>query len=362
MSASESTPLLTDVRIEEDHLPFKGPLTWLTGLASFLRTVPPLVIRGHYIGLILALISAVVCWRSGNAGKARVDPLVIKSVLLLFSLTLGFRNSIANQKRALAMDKVHRLTGAFWGIYTMLRDDVRKEFKLPLLEALGSIVDQLFIASNRNSLWHGTMGLRPQCASNMTSVTLSPRSLMCNTLLALEAKLVDIEGRPAGTLVRNLWLHKLQLLESYDVLFACTIPPVGTSYYIFSDLTLATFAAALPWSLKDGAFASVVSNTLLLGLGVFSFEAVTRAYEDTLAPGFAHESLALENLRSVSAAAVAGFDLRLAEAESHSNLLKETDDCGRITLERLACLSLASGGSASQEIINDADKVDVSKS
>jgi len=327
--ATEATPLLPEVTLPTKIMPDPEKHD---PEVTFASKMPTHVINNHWVGISLALISAWCCWASGMAGYEIVDPMVTKSVLIFFCFAMGFRNTLANQRRVEAMDKVHRLTSSFWGIYATLPPELREKFREPLVDAIGKLVDHLCDHSQTMNYWYGVMNLlhlttKTKQEELHSTVTFSPRALLVNTLLALETELVALEGRPNLKLVRNLWLHKALMLESYDVLFSCTLPAVSPNYRIFTDFSLTVFAIALPWSIGFGALghhedkfhlAIILLETFFVCMVMYIFETLTRINEDPLAPDKEEENLCLQNLRSITTIVVSAYDVRCGVIEKLS--------------------------------------------
>lgn len=280
------------------------------------------------------VFSGLFCCAMGLADQAVIDPLIFKSVLILFGMTISFRNTQANQRRLQAMDHLHRLMSGFWGITVSLPRLSRARYREPLVAALKAVIEHVPTVSCRNSSWYGVVGLHPVDVLSQhgtdSIVIPSPRALLVTTLISIEEEIERIEAPPKQVLRRNFWLHKQELLNSYDSLILCTVPAVSDRYLALMDMCRFLYAAALPfgfaaqdivlqnawlevrWSVPSEVMLMLLTMTVTLVL--YSLESITQENEDPLQGHKEEDDLDLRHLDEVFKLSTEGFDLRCAAA------------------------------------------------
>lgn len=324
-----------------------------------LLDLPWLAVRNHWRALLLAICSAVGCWRAGYADINLFDPLVFKSIFIIFGFTMGFRNITANTRRSEALHELNQLFSALWGIYVCFPDGPRQNIRAPLIEALRAMAFHLeSLGAARHYYIYGIVGLEPVESSTPASwcecifglrphpktpsklwddnkevAHLSPKPLLLATLNLCEAELERIEKEIGGQkLRRNFWAQKKQLLASLDELVSLTMPSVSDRYLSFMDICMSAFAVVFPWGIaskmivlkvlrntewgiSSGAF--LVVNTIFVTFVMFSLNALSSETEDPFAGG--QEDINLGSSVELFASGVANYDVRRAAVEKPAN-------------------------------------------
>eukprot|EP00928_Gymnodinium_smaydae_P074354 TRINITY_DN57414_c0_g1_i1.p1 TRINITY_DN57414_c0_g1~~TRINITY_DN57414_c0_g1_i1.p1 ORF type:complete len:399 (+),score=69.05 TRINITY_DN57414_c0_g1_i1:148-1344(+) len=332
MQPSERTPLLAKLPKLDIHPMRRGFVGLICkNIETIVFSLPLLAWKHHWFCISMALISAVVCWGTGFAEVSLLDPLIFKSMFVLFSFTMGLRNVRALDRRDMALCYVNKIFAAAWGIYVSLPDEQRKKIKAPLVTALRAAADHIFNLTDRQHYWYGLVGLDPprqssdmplkpppgsyaeegsnelsrarsQHFASRDAVILGPRVFLVMSLLFIEGEIEHAEPSSSGEqkVRRNFWHHRPQLLENYDQLVALTVPSVSNRYLGFVNMCLFLFAVCLPWgisstgttlqlghllgyshmSLSAGLF--LILNTLFCVIVLFTLEALTIENEDPL--------------------------------------------------------------------------------
>merc|ERR1719174_86996 len=80
-----------------------------------------LAVRWHWVAIACALFSATICWLMGYAEYSVVDPMIFKSIYVVFGFALGFRNVRANSRYGDALQSTSMMFGAAFQAITLFR-------------------------------------------------------------------------------------------------------------------------------------------------------------------------------------------------------------------------------------------------
>jgi len=304
-------PLLPIVAIPPGHLPATPP-----GFARQSLNLCILALTENPLGICATVTSALVCWVCGYAEVSVIDPLIFKSIFIIFGFTMGFRNVRANQRCFEAMQHAHGLFMAIWGIYSPMPLKSRLRIRDELLESMKAIAAHIHrVGAHRRNCWYGMLGLQPATAelesesaeiakkaaisrygamdsslpkdasleaedgartpsqgdlrlssgasvartmdnqvSSFTYALVSPLPRLLDVLMACEEELERIEQAPAQKLRRGFWFHKPQVLTHYEMLLSLSFPSVPDRFMCFVDVCLGFFAVSLPWGITCSPF------------------------------------------------------------------------------------------------------------
>lgn len=261
--ANEQTALLSPVTVERCY-------AMSTPMAS-VYSVPLLALRWHPWSLALALMSCFICWLTDNAASRSIDPLIFKSVLVVFGLTLGFRLVRANCRLSEAEAATKQLFQSTLSIFVLLPDWSEPTCREQLLYLLDVFCEHINIIANRYTFWYGLIGLRPKEAKKRSSLNraltmakedpeqteveadLCPRALMVSTICMCGEVIHQAEDRtnPGDQNIKRLWWETRQkFIGAYDEIEKLTLPSVSDGYVTLINFLLGGFGVAIPWGVN----------------------------------------------------------------------------------------------------------------
>lgn len=295
------------------------------GLSSYdlrrIFSLPLLAVARHWAPMAGSLLSACLCIATGHTTDTLVDPMFFKSLLIFFGVTMGFRNTYANQRRIQTMDNLHRLVSAFWGIFISLPSTSQHKVRGPIKAAFAAVVGHLPTVSHRSSSWYSVVGLHPVDDGlplddrRDTFVMPSPRAMLVKMSILIEEEVERIEQGHAQKLRRNLWFHKAELLESYDRLIPCIVPAVSGGYLAFIDFCRLLYVVVFPFAVQSLTVTLHVARlglhwevspdvillamTMLVSLFMYSLEVITYENENPFGAQKEEDDLGLRHLNEV---------------------------------------------------------------
>eukprot|EP00443_Scrippsiella_acuminata_P029566 CAMPEP_0115301786 /NCGR_PEP_ID=MMETSP0270-20121206/70041_1 /TAXON_ID=71861 /ORGANISM="Scrippsiella trochoidea, Strain CCMP3099" /LENGTH=395 /DNA_ID=CAMNT_0002719681 /DNA_START=65 /DNA_END=1248 /DNA_ORIENTATION=+ len=156
--ATPAAQLQPIVAIPPGHLPAPPP----SGIIQRSLRLPVLAVSQHPLGISTTIISSLICWGTGYAEISIIDPLIFKSIFIIFGFTMGFRNVRANQRYFDAMQHASGMFMAIWGIYTPMPLTSRLKVRAELLDAVKDVAAHLHrVGAQRRFCWYGIVGLEP---------------------------------------------------------------------------------------------------------------------------------------------------------------------------------------------------------
>merc|ERR1719271_1154667 len=85
-----------------------------------------LAVRWHWVAIACALFSATICWLMGYAEYSVVDPMIFKSIYVVFGFALGFRNVRANARYGEALNHTKSIFTTAWNVITLFRQNEKE--------------------------------------------------------------------------------------------------------------------------------------------------------------------------------------------------------------------------------------------
>lgn len=373
--ANEKTPLLPLLK-ELPGIHVK-PFVSYYSFWGTLFSVPLLALQWHWVSICFALLSAVGCWSIGWAQYSVVDPMIFKSIFVVFGFASGFRNVRANQRYGDALNQVKLLFGSAWGVIALFREtqaDSRPKVELAMIHLLNAIVIHLQAITYRTDSWYALVGLHPTQPDEVhdvvedglvadisrrhlgkksevektdleVEVALGPRPLMVSTFVMIGNEICRTEALPLQERKRTFWHMRLTFFTAYDFCEMLTMPSVTAVYQMVINFTLFLFGLAVPWgisvsgskhnlhtanenhedlhtteSLKSLVF--IVFNTFFCMIILFGLNALAHENEQPFRKvGITPEAIELPELLSRFATAVRGYEARFSAAKVPESLL-----------------------------------------
>lgn len=345
---SERTPLLKDEDSETLKLKDLQTKSWLSTAVS----IPFAAFRWHGLSILLSLMSAISCWALGYAERNVFDPLIFKSIFVVFGFAVGFRNSRANDRLADAQTVTHELFASAWSILVVFPSDSRPKVREALVHLLEAISLHIQVISRRDLYKYGIIGLRPapaeaaawcDCGQRcgqlsesqaISRASLSPRPLMATTLMMFEEEFERINNRGKTIILRTFQRYTEAFKKSVDGIVVLAMPSVSDRLVMLINFCLLMFAVALPWGIKSthlnfygispdpkvdevlvhfSAGGFLVLNTFVCTTVLFGLNALAQEHEDPF--GTAQEDMQLRKLTRAWHRAVQIYEERRATAE-----------------------------------------------
>ena len=133
------------------------------GVKDFDMVRPGDGFNGVACGGLFALISAFVNWRLGFAEINIFDPMIFKSLLVVFGFTVGFRNVNAAELHAQGLKHCTVLMASLLGIVILFvdMDDCRQRVHDSLRRVLQAFANHILLISDRRTFWYALADLDP---------------------------------------------------------------------------------------------------------------------------------------------------------------------------------------------------------
>lgn len=291
----EKSPLLPDAKHVKGI--YTKPLhsvghSGIFGFLDAMITVPKLAFMWHWVSILFSIASAILCWSVGWEQYSTVDPMIFKSIFVVFGFALGFRNVRSNQRYGDALNNVKIMFGAAWSIIALFRQDEaesRRKVNIAMVKLLKSITRHLHAILYRTDSWFALVGLhpkdpegdhdvleqgiveveqgiveeieeeiRPMLSKQTTStldpercveVQLGPRPLMVSTFVMIGNEICRMETMPLQERKRAFWFARMQFFEAFDACELLTMPSVTMVYQMLINFSLFLFGLAVPWGI-----------------------------------------------------------------------------------------------------------------
>eukprot|EP00927_Polykrikos_kofoidii_P058740 TRINITY_DN5346_c0_g1_i1.p1 TRINITY_DN5346_c0_g1~~TRINITY_DN5346_c0_g1_i1.p1 ORF type:complete len:475 (-),score=81.77 TRINITY_DN5346_c0_g1_i1:91-1413(-) len=145
-------------------------------LSHKIFSIPRLAWRWHGYAIMMSLISAFVNWRLGFAEVNIFDPMIFKSLFVVFGFTVGFRNVNAAERHAQGVKHCNELLAAVWGIIILFvhMDDCRQRVHDSFRRVLQAFASHIILISDRRSFWYALADLDPLLPSCSQVPSASP--------------------------------------------------------------------------------------------------------------------------------------------------------------------------------------------
>lgn len=339
---------------------FLKPLFTDKGYLSLCFSVPLLALQWHWPSILSALASAVVCWFLGYSEYSVVDPMIFKSIYVVFGFALGFRNVRANARYGEALYYSKMLFGTAWSVITLFREkETRLKVENVMITLLNGIAEHFNAVSQRADSWYALPGLRPtQSMSSYYDITdddflghdcelpaevevqVAPRNLMVSAFIMIGSEICIAEKAPFQERKRTFWLLRTNFFEAYEQCELLTMPSVTKAFWTLITNVLFIFGVALPWGISasgghQGAhdtnhslvpwkellssrslhsLAFIVFNTLMCMIVLFGLNALAHENEQPFKGG-AIETIELDQLCDRFRVAVEGYERRRDKIE-----------------------------------------------
>lgn len=251
-------------------LPYVQPTNWREDLPQSLREqgypddvkyrkydlfgILLLAFQWHSAVIIAGLISCLIHWYFQMWELELVDPLVFKSIFLVFGFCLGFRNVRANSRMEEGNRCLHNFLGTVWNIILLFPNSRRRKVSKTLLQAMRETSSYLHNISVRKHWWAAMIDVRPR-HQTVDMAGCSSRPLLMAALAMVEETVYTLEPSRENsyTIRRSFWVLKMKLLHCYDELVEMTFPAVTDRYAGLLDACLFIFAILLPFGLGGTA-------------------------------------------------------------------------------------------------------------
>jgi len=248
----------------------KGP--WRRQLVLVFLTVPLLTLRRKWLGTLAAVLSTLVCVLCGYTDFNIFDPMIFKSIFVVFGFALGFRNVRANARRGDALENTGQLFHTSWGILALYPSTSLPKVRAPLLFILNAVERHTKqVGQEEEGWWYSLPGLEPrEKASQRPSkdeeqpggtpsgvggleMELAPTSTITAFFVMAEEELERLEAtasQASQARRRTFWVHKATFLAAYQRILQLCIHSVSPQYKAFVDGTLLLFGLAVPWGIS----------------------------------------------------------------------------------------------------------------
>mmetsp|Transcript_137135 Transcript_137135/g.242408 ORF Transcript_137135/g.242408 Transcript_137135/m.242408 type:complete len:378 (+) Transcript_137135:43-1176(+) len=267
--ASEETPLLDKanvpepIRVRETGL---EPESWLwIGL-----TLPVSTVYRYWFSILLIALSTVVCIKLDYTKVSVLDPLIFKSIFVIFGFAIGFRNVRANTRRGAAMEHISDFFGSAWGILVIFPDKQRAEVTKELTCLCDIFANHIKLVATRSNYMLGIVGLQPyerpgsvpedsssiwqdtilEWPQTTSEAQLSPRTLMMSFLFMCEEKIDELED--SQKMQKAFAAQKATFMKSYDGILHIALPSISDRYAMLIDIILSMFGITFPWGIHGG--------------------------------------------------------------------------------------------------------------
>jgi len=212
--------------------------------------------KWHAAVIATGVVSASIHWHFGLGGERQeklIDPLVFKSIFLVFGFCLGFRNVRANNRMEEALRYLHDFIATSWTIILLFPNSHRWKVSNALVQAMRETASYLHSISVRKHWWAAMIDVRPR-HQDVSMAGSSARPLLLAALSLAEDAVYELEPGPNGnankqTMRRSFWVLRTKMTDCYDRLVQMTLPAVSDRYAGLLDTCLLVFAALLPFGL-----------------------------------------------------------------------------------------------------------------
>jgi predicted membrane chloride channel (bestrophin family) len=300
-----------------------------TSVVTFILLVVATVVN-HWFSILVSIVSCAVCVKEGFTSYSIFDPLIFKSIFIVFGFLIGFRNVRANARRFDALASTQGMLTCVWDILVMIPDESRERVANQLLDCLRAIAAHVtLIAANRKTYLYAVAGL--QCrddAEGGESTRLGPAPLVGATMLAVEDEVDRLSKKEPDTQKyrRTFWFKRQSFDREFDLICNLAMPSVSDSYVMLINSCLLLFAAVLPWGLRcdDVVFTSpglvyqhkvtipagfsLVCNTMVILFILFGLNTLASQNEDPFADSA--QRIDIDGIVGVFAASVRDYDAR----------------------------------------------------
>lgn len=262
--ASEATPLLS-----LKHAPTVTGQSLQSGLeprsyAWLALTLPYFTITRSWFSMLLIVLSFLACIATNYTSWSVLDPLIFKSLMVVFGFAIGFRNVRANSRRGEAMDHLIEFFGAAWSIILLFPDEARAEVVEEFTSLSKAFAVHVGRVANRSSWTLGIVGLQPlkDVEAGQESIfaiprpifeaSLSPRPFMISVLQKCEDLIDKHEPKQGDSLKmhRLFWLQQAVLMNAYDGMLKMALPAISDRYVSLIEVVLCIFGIFLPWGIR----------------------------------------------------------------------------------------------------------------
>lgn len=240
------------------------PIFTDSGYLYLFLSVPMLAVRWHWVAITCAIFSATICWLMGYAEYSVVDPMIFKSIYVVFGFALGFRNVRANARYGEALNHTKSLFGVSWSVITLFRESkARQKVEQAFVGLLRAIAEHMHAISHRSDSSYGLAGLRPSHPKGASSddlwgydmpdeveVLIAPRSLMVSVFVMAGNEICMLEHAPLQERKRSLWMLRHKFFNAYEEIELLTLPSVTRAFWTLITNVLFVFGVALPWGIS----------------------------------------------------------------------------------------------------------------
>lgn len=288
MAATEKTPLVPGpaAAVETQDTGATRGVEWGL-LAERLFMVPVLAVQRHWGSLLCALASILLCWGSGHASENILDPVIFKTIFVVFGFALGFRNVRAGQRREQALQASAQLFHTSWGILALFPPASMRKIARPLTFVLHALVRHVDLLNTRKGWWFGIAGLEPsqQALESKHSwagtfdghfhawevppegvgkeCQLGPDAVTRAFFVLANEEIEGFEKMPQQARKRILWAEKASFQRSFETIQNLSLPAFSDRYKALVDTCLCAFCWALPWGITvNPQLLSVTSRTV----------------------------------------------------------------------------------------------------
>jgi hypothetical protein len=236
-----------------------------TGYLRLLIALTWLAFEWHWIAIVCATLSACTCWWAGYAEYSIVDPMIFKSIYVVFGFALGFRNVRANFRYGEALNHTKTLFGNAWCLVTLFRDtEQRRKVSSAVVCLLEAIANHVEAISYRADSWYGVIGLRPKIphpeahnelwfapeAPDKIDVLVAPRALMVSVFVMAGNEICKTEQAPYQERKRTVWMLREHFFIAYEQIEVLALPSVTKAFWFLISNVLCLFGIALPWGIS----------------------------------------------------------------------------------------------------------------
>lgn len=264
-------------------------------------------LKNHYWSLLACICSGLLCAHNDHMSQSIFDPLIFKSIFVVFGFAIGFRNMRANERRGMCLMSVRNICHAAWELLLLLPyDEHRPRMREQLLCALEALADHTMRVADRGNYKYALSGTEPADEEEeSTEIHLGPTTLMAATLLALEDEMSRLqfvhskhpEYAMSQKYQRTFWAKKLKFDEEHYNLVNYAIPSVSDAYVVLINSSLFLFGMVLPWGLHCnnvnirgvnimGAGTFLVINTIVVMWILLGLNTLASQHEDPFMPSY----------------------------------------------------------------------------
>lgn len=245
-------------------------------------SVPTLAFQWHWISICSALVSAIICWGCGYARHSIVDPMIFKSLFVVFGFALGFRNVRSNFRYGEALNNCKQLFGTAWSVITLFREkEPRVTVEKAMIHLLECIAAHLRAVSVRQDSWYALVGLRPAAPREQgalmgaaydfhefrgtdipeqVEVAVAPRNLMVSVFVMAGNEICKVEMLPLQERKRTFWLLRASFFLAFENCELLALPSVTRAFWTLITNILFLFGVMLPWGISGSGASQGLHN------------------------------------------------------------------------------------------------------